>query len=177
MMPMRRLALAAVAGLTLAAAMGCGNDVPGGIADPGPAATTAVVEASATPLGASQAVRACDMLSVEAVSQFVGQPVRVDELSASACVWLAETGTQQVHLQVYRQRSYFSPTTWGGTPEPIDGIGEEAFLIRQTVAGTVAAYWDGEHAVFLNYTVLSGGSSQDKADQLVELLRTIAAAG
>jgi hypothetical protein len=171
MVAVRRTALAMIAALALIMVAGCGGDTP-------PAEPTQTIPASATvevPTGAAGVpLAACDLLSLEAVSEFLGQPAQVDELSTNSCVWLADPqGSRQVHLQVYGRYSYFSPTTWGGTPEPIEGIGEEAYLIRQAVVGTVAASWDGEHAVFLSYTVLDGGRSEDRAEALVELLRTI----
>jgi hypothetical protein len=167
---MRCVAVAVIAALSLGATAACGDDTPAA-ADPSAPAT---VDASGNPVGIPTGT-VCDLLTLEAVSSFMGQPAQVDEGDDTECVWLAQTdGIYQLHLQIYDEHTYYAPDQWG-TPEPIIGLGEEAFLVREAVVGTVAAYWDGQHAVFLNYAKLVGpGSSADKADLLVLLLRALA---
>jgi hypothetical protein len=117
----------------------------------------------------------CDLITLEAVSQFMGQPAQVDESDQAHCIWVARTdGIYTLHLQVFNERTYYAPDEWG-SPEPIPGIGQEAFLVRQGSVGTVAGFWDGHHAVFLSYaTVVGPGNSADKADLLVLLLSLVA---
>lgn len=159
-----------VAGLALGATVGCGD-----AAGPdGTSSSSLPVDSSGTSPAALSGT-ACDLLVVEAVTAFMGQPVRVDEGNETECVWLAETeGIYQLHLQVYGSRSFYAPDQWG-TAEPIQDLGEEAFLVRQAVVGTVAGYWDGRHAVFLNYAKLVGAAAtEERADELVLLLRVVA---
>jgi hypothetical protein len=168
----RRLVVLTLLAVSLAGTGACGHAAAtGNVAAPTTIATGASPTAPRPPVGG-----VCDLISLHAMSEFLGQPARIDEQNQSECIWRADArGTHQVHLQVYSQYSYFSPDTWGGTPEMIDGLGQEAFLVRQAMVGTTAAYWDGLQAVFLNYTVLVGsGSTQAKADDLVELLRSVA---
>ena len=104
----------------------------------------------------------------------MGQTAHVDKGNETECVWLTQAdGIYQLHLQVYGEQTYYAPEQWG-TPEPIIALGQEAFLVREAVVGTVAGYWDGEHAVFLNYAKLVGpGEPSEKADALVLLLRAV----
>ena len=166
MRPIRRLVLTALATLSLAATAACGNAAAA--TDP-----TSPVNAPNTMVPPGTL---CERLSLDTVSEFLGQPARVDRASATECAWMAtESGSQRLHLQIFDAYGYFAPERWGGEPEPIDGLGVEAYLIRTGNEGTTAAYWDGKWAVALNYVLYVGsGSSQDKADALVDLLRTVA---
>jgi len=158
--------IVAVLGLGTAAA--CGSESP----PPNSPSGSASVDATAT--GVALGGAGCDLLTLEAVSAFMGQTAHIDNGSATECVWLTQTdGVYQLHLQIYSERTYYAPEQWG-TPEPILALGQEAFLVREGVVGTVAGYWDGEHAVFLNYAKLVGpGEPSDKADALVLLLRAV----
>jgi hypothetical protein len=165
MRPIRRLVLTALATLSLAAAAACGDAA---------ASTDPSVNAPNTAMVPPGTL--CERLSLDVVSEFLGQPATVDRASMTECVWMAtESGSRQLHLQMLNAYGYFAPERWGGVPEPIDGLGQEAYLIRAGDEGTTAAYWDGQWAVVLNYVLYVGsGSSQDKADALVDLLRTLA---
>lgn len=160
----------AVGVLALGATAGCGDAT---IPDGTPSISLPIESSGTAP--AALPGTACDLLATEAVTAFMGQPVRVDDGNETECVWLAETeGIYQLHLQVYASRSFYAPDQWG-TVEPIPDLGEEAFLVRQAVVGTVAGYWDGEHAVFLNYAKLIGtAATEERADELVLLLRVVA---
>lgn len=165
MRPIRRLVLTVLATLSLAGTAACGDATASTDPSVGTPSTAMV------PPGTL-----CEQLSLDAVSEFLGQPAQVDRAGTTECVWMAtESGARQLHLQMFNAYGYFAPERWGGEPEPIDGLGQEAYLIRAGDEGTTAAYWDGQWAVVLNYVLLVGsGSSQDKADALVDLLRTVA---
>jgi hypothetical protein len=165
MRPIHRLVLTALATLSLAATAACGN---------ASAATDPSVNAPNTTMVPPGTL--CERLSLDEVSEFLGQPAQVDRAGATECVWMAtESGSRQLKLQMFNAYGYFAPDRWGGEPEPVEGLGEEAYLIRTGDEGTTAAYWDGQWVVVLNYVLYVGsGSSQDKADALVDLLRTVA---
>jgi uncharacterized protein DUF3558 len=166
---MRRTRWAAALVIAVLGLTGCAEAEPVSAESDAPSAST-----SGTPAPPTGTV--CDLLTNEAVAAFMGQPARVDEGNDTECVWLADSdGIYQLHLQVYTGRAFYAPQQWG-TTEPVAGIGQEAFLVRQAVVGTVAGYWDGQRAVFLNYaTLVDGGASAEKADELVLLLRVVAA--
>ena len=166
MRPIRRLALTALATLSLAATAACGNAAAS--TDPEAHASTQV------PPGTL-----CERLSLDEVEEFLGQSAEVDRASTTECVWMAtESGSMQLRLQISDAYGYYAPSRWGGEPETVDDLGEEAYLIRSGDEGTTAAYWDGEWVVTLNYVLFVGaGSSQDKADDLVDLLRAVADQG
>ena len=60
------------------------------------------------------------------------------------------------------------PNQWGGTPEPLDGPGEEAFVVRSGGTwGTDRRYRDGDTSVLLHYGILLG--EDDPAAQADEV--------
>jgi hypothetical protein len=165
----RVVAVLVFAVLTLGAAAGCGSGLPSV-----PSVPTSM-SGSPEPVSTVPPGTACEVLTLEAVSAFMGQPAHVDKGNANECDWLTQTnGIYQLQLQVFDDHNYYAPEQWG-TPEPIPALGQEAFLVRKSVVGTVAGFWDGKHAVFLAYAKLVGTAPpEDKADELVVLLRLAA---
>ena len=65
---------------------------------------------------------------------------------------------------------HLDPAQWGGTPEPLDGPGEDAFLVRSGGdLGTTAGYRDGDTTVLLRYGILLGEDAPDPAEQADEV--------
>lgn len=170
--------------LTLVLVAACDED-----ADPagGPAETPAPVVAGTAPAPESTAAAqpdavggACDLLTLTEAGDLFGQSATLDgddpTTATSQCVWLGENpGLHQLHLQIYAGESFFDPARWAGTPEPVSGLGDEAFLIRSSPLGTTAGYRLGEQVVFLNYQILLSPDADPSAsaDQLLDLLRQV----
>ncbi|GIJ76181.1 Protein of unknown function [Micromonospora phaseoli] len=119
----------------------------------------------------------CELLTVAEAGGLFGTTATIDsgEGSTRECVWVGrDGGMHQLHLQVYTGRSYYSPARWGGTGEPVTGLGDEAFLIRSSPLGVTAGTRDGEQVVFLNYQILLGANAKpaQRADNVTRLLRT-----
>lgn len=161
-----------VAGLLAAACGGGGRDDAGG---PGGSATATTARSAA-----------CRLLTTGQVSALFGHAARTVPLSAGAdvasgCLWQAQTGSAdaptlyQLQLSVYESGA-FDTTSWGGTAEPIAGLGDQAFVVRDGVQGTTAGYRDGDRTVFLSYGILldpAAPSPAAQADQVVGLLRAV----
>lgn len=178
----RRLAVTAVAVTLTTVATGCGAADD---ATPAPAAAPTTnstepeaAEAGSTEAGASAAGAAvCDLLTVAEAGDLFGATAAVDSDADSTreCVWVGREGAlHQLHLQVYTGQSFYSPARWGGTGEPVTGLGDEAFLIRSSPLGVTAGTRDGEQVVFLNYQILLGANAKpaERADDVTQLLRT-----
>ena len=175
MRPARALAAALAAGLVAAAACGGGGkDGPGAGKDgDGGAGTTAPSAA-------------CRLLTTKQVTALFGHPARTvpgggTAEVASGCLWQAQAGAQeaptlyQLQLSVY-EGGAFDTAAWGGTPEPVAGLGDQAFVVRAGAQGTTAGYREGDRSVFLTYGILLDPSAPDpgrQADQVVELLRAV----
>jgi hypothetical protein len=138
--------------------------------------------------GAAQSP-ACDLLTTEEVSALFGSPAELVPGEAgpievaSTCIWQAEVGEEatptlyQLRLSVYEGGERFDSNLWGGNPETVDGLGDEAFLVRSGgTLGTTAGYRTGARSVFLSYAILLNPDAPDpeaQADEVVELLRTV----
>jgi hypothetical protein len=126
----------------------------------------------------------CDLLALEAVSGLFGEDAQVVPADgAGSCLWQAEAGSAadpvlyQLQLSVYEGVGPFDPAAWGGQPEPLTGIGDEGFLVREGgTLGTTAAYRDAARSVVLSYGILLSPDAPDpgvQADQVVDLLRSV----
>jgi hypothetical protein len=181
-MTTRRMAVMAVAVTLTALATGCGA-ADDGAPTPAAASTTTSdgagsTEAGSTEAGATAAGAAvCELLTIAEAGDLFGATAAVDsdEKSTRECVWVGRQGAlHQLHLQVYTGQSFYSPARWGGTGEPVTGLGDEAFLIRSSPLGVTAGTRNGEQVVFLNYQILlsANAKSADRADDVTQLLRT-----
>jgi hypothetical protein len=173
----------AIAVALLAAACGSGGGgAGGGEGDEDEAArqTTTTVSTTAAPVDNPT----CDLLAQDAVSDLFGEEAQVVPADgAGSCLWQAETGGRsepvlyQLQLSVYEGGGPFDPAAWGGEPEPLAGIGDEGFLVREGgTLGTTAAYRDAARSVVLSYGILLSPDAPDpgaQADQVVDLLRTV----
>jgi hypothetical protein len=169
-------ARAAVAAALLTAACGSGG---GGEGD-----DEAARETTTTTEAAEVDNPTCDLLAREAVSALFGEDAQVVPADgAGSCLWQAEAGgasdpvLYQLQLSVYEGGGPFDPTAWGGEPEPVGGLGDEAFLVRSGgTLGTTAAYRDAARSVVLSYGILLSPDAPDpaaQADEVVDLLRTV----
>ena len=132
-----------------------------------------------------EATGACALLTTDAVSDMFGETAEVvsgaDEAArTSTCLWEATAGDgdfptrHQLQLSVYEDSGALDPSAWGEEAEPIDDLGEEAFLVADGFLGPTAGYRDGDRSTVLTYAVVGGEdapSAADRIDELVELLR------
>jgi hypothetical protein len=170
--------------ILLAAALACGGGGDDDTAerDAAQGDTTAPDETGATS-------PACDLLTTDEVSDLFGHPAEVvpgeggSDAVAANCLWEAEVGDEdaptlyQLQLSVFTGGGPLDPAQWGGTPEPLDGPGEDAFLVRSGGdLGTTAGYRVGDTTVLLHYGILLGEDAPDpaeQADEVAGLLRAI----
>jgi hypothetical protein len=125
----------------------------------------------------------------EATALFGGAQATLDggaePATGALCAWEAEEPstdggllptTHLLQLQVHDGRAFYDPATWGDDPQPVDGVGDEAFVLGDGIGGgPVAGYRDGETVVFVSYSIVTGGRDATEArDDLVALLRGIA---
>jgi Protein of unknown function (DUF3558) len=134
-----------------------------------------------TPDDAGATSAACDLLTTDEVSDLFGHPAEVapgeggSDAVAANCLWEAEVGDEesptlyQLQLSVFTGGERLDPGQWGGTPEPLDGPGEDAFLVRGGDLGTTAGYRDGDTSVLLHYGILLGEDAPDPAAQADEV--------
>jgi hypothetical protein len=171
----------AAAGLVVALLAGCGGDGDGGEGGEGATATTEAADEETSPT--------CDLLDTDRVSELFGTEATVQPLEpganevASSCIWQAEVGdadapaVYQLQLTIYPGGAFYDPAMWGGTPEPVEALGDEAFVVRDGGAqGTTAGYRDAERSVFLSYAILidpGAADPSDQADDVVSLLRDV----
>ncbi|HET8620004.1 MAG TPA: hypothetical protein VFM27_13650 [Acidimicrobiales bacterium] len=183
-MPARGVLAALAVAATVVAA--CGGDDGG---DGGAGSTEAPEHASTGDDGAPVS-RACGMLTVDEVSGLFGEDASVvpggggNDAVASNCLWQAEVGEAgaptlyQLELSVYFGGAPLDPSLLGGEPEPLDGPGEGAFVIRSdTTGGTTAGFRQGDTSVLLRYAILLGADAPDPAaqsDDVVALLDDVA---
>jgi hypothetical protein len=173
----------AAAGLVVAVLAGCGGDGGDG-GEGGDGGANATTES-----GDEEAGPTCDLLSIDRVSELFGTEATVQPPEpgatdvASSCIWQAEVGdadepaVYQLQLTIYPGGAFYDPAMWGGTPEPVEALGDEAFVVRDGGAqGTTAGYRDAERSVFLSYAVLIDPAAADpseQADDVVSLLRDV----
>lgn len=175
----------AAAGLAVAVLAACGGDGDGGDGGDG-AATTA---ATTTEAGDDETSPTCELLATDRVSELFGTEATVQPPEpgatdvASSCIWQAEVGdadepaVYQLQLTIYPGGAFYDPAMWGGAPEPVEALGDEAFVVRDGGAqGTTAGYRDAERSVFLSYAILIDPGAADpseQADHVVSLLRDV----
>jgi hypothetical protein len=140
--------------------------------------------------GADNKSEACRLLTLDEVGGLFGQPAAVVPAegevpvggSADSCLWQATvddgpTATiYQLQLSVFSGNGAFDPRSWGEDPQPVEELGDEAFVVPNGVLGTTAGYREGVRSVFLSYAIPLGEDapdSADQADEVVDLLRTV----
>lgn len=182
----------ALGGLALTAALvaGCGGDGDGG--DTGGSTTEDTGDGGDTATGEGDGAtsRACGLLTTDEVGELFGEPAEVvpgeagvDDV-ASNCLWQAEVGDAdaptlyQLELSVYGGGEPLDSSLWGGEPEPLDGPGDEAFVVRSdATGGTTAGFREDGTAVLLRYGILLGEDAPDpstQSDEVVGLLEDVA---
>jgi hypothetical protein len=183
--------VALVASLALAACSGAG----GGDDDSADAGGSTTSAASGTTQtggagGTANESPACRLLTADEVGGLFGRPASVVPSGqdvpvaggSESCLWEASADggasptIYQLQLSVFTGSDAFDPEAWGDDPETVDGLGDEAFLVRSGVLGTTAGYRAGDRSVFLSYAIPLGEDapdSSDKADEVVELLRSV----
>jgi len=134
---------------------------------------------------------ACDSLvSLDDVTALFGEPAVFDtEISEEDpaagmldCVWASvesaddedDLQVQLFQIQVYRGREYYAPDLMYEDPEPIAGIGEDAFFSPQL--GVSTGFRDGDLVAFLTFSVIDTGEAPDsitKKEQVIDLLRLV----
>jgi hypothetical protein len=169
-MTMRTVLLIA-AGLLSLSATACGDSTPV-TGSPAPVSTPTPALSS----GAPQATSVCNLLSQDQVTSLFGvtagnEPSRNP---ARECMWTANR-THQLHVQVYQGRNHYSAAAWGGTPEPVAGLADEAFVVRKAGLGATVGFRKANTTVFLNYQILLTRDANPgaKADTLIALAQTI----
>jgi hypothetical protein len=179
-----------VASLALGACGGGG----GGSGDAGSARradrSDASEPAEAGGTGGANESPACGLLTTDEVGALFGEPATVVPPDrdvpvaggSDSCLWQASADDEasptihQLQLSVFSGNGDLDPDAWGGDAEPIDGLGDEAFLVRAGVLGTTAGYRTGDRSVFLSYAIPIGEDAPDsaaQADQVVDLLRAV----
>jgi hypothetical protein len=177
--PTRTRQLALAVGLALVTA--CGGDGD---------ATRATPDPDSTPVTGSDA-HTCELIALDAVSELFGIEASVDDeltqpVGGRQCAWAAEvrsgagdlpTESHLLQLQVQQGRAFFDPETWGDDPTEVDGIGEDAFVVEDSIGGGVTAgFVDGDTVGFLTYSVLYGDADPaERTAEVVELLRAVSA--
>ncbi|MGH9112571.1 MAG: hypothetical protein ACRDZN_09815 [Acidimicrobiales bacterium] len=131
---------------------------------------------------------ACDLLTDDEVSDLFGYTASAVQApddavgESTTCLWQATVdegaAIYQLQLSVFSgSTDQFDPDVWGRSPEAVEGLGDEAFVVRSGgLLGTTAGYLEGNRSVFLSYAVPVGGDAVDtaaQADGVVDLLRTV----
>jgi hypothetical protein len=186
--PLRTGCAALIASLALAACSGDGSD---GGADEASSDTTATGATSAADgANAGNESPACRLLTTDEVSELFGEPASVVPADqdvpvaggSESCLWEASVDDgqsptiYQLQLSVFTGSDAFDPQAWGDDPEAVEGLGDEAFVVRAGVLGTTAGYRAGDRSVFLSYAIPLGEDAPDsaaQADEVVDLLRIV----
>jgi hypothetical protein len=180
-----------VASLALAACSGGGgegNDAGGD--RPTDTSDTNETAETGSAGGATNESPACRLLTTDEVGDLFGAPAAVVPADrdvpvaggSDSCLWEASVDDDrsptiyQLQLSVFTGNGGFDPRAWGEDPETIQGLGDEAFLVRAGMLGTTAGYRAGDRSVFLSYAIPLGEDAPDsaaQADEVVELLRAV----
>lgn len=155
---------------------GCAGGEPAATGSPAPVSATAPAAAAST----SAATAVCDLVTTEQATDLFGAQAKAEPSRSPAreCVWTASGGgMHQLHVQVYQGKSHYSAAVWGGSPEPVQGLGDEAFLVRKAGLGATVGYRHGSTVVIVNYQILLTRDPDPgaKADKLVALAKAIRA--
>jgi hypothetical protein len=164
---------------------GGGGDGGGDDASSDTSATGATSEAG----GTGSESPACRLLTADEVGDLFGEPASVVPANqdvqvaggSESCLWEASVDGQsptiyQLQLSVFMGSDAFDAQAWGDDPEAVEGLGDEAFLVRSGVLGTTAGYRVGDRSVFLSYAIPIGEDAPDsaaQADEVVDLLRIV----
>jgi hypothetical protein len=175
-----------VASLALAACSGGGGGDDGGDEGSSDTSATGATSEAGSTAGESPA---CRLLTADEVGDLFGEPASVVPADqdvpvaggSESCLWEASVDGQsptiyQLQLSVFTGSDAFHPQAWGDDPEAVEGLGDEAFLVRSGILGTTAGYRAGDRSVFLSYAIPLGDDapdSADQADEVVELLRNV----
>lgn len=174
----RRLLPAGLALLVLLAACGGGDDTDDDVSkvDDTPSETDGA---------AADAGTACELLMLDEVSELFGEAAAVvpgggDGAPDSTCLWESEAAEEdplairrQLSLSVFEDDRDLDPSAWGQGPEPIDDLGDEAFVVSDDALGAATAgYRQDQRSVILTYLVGDAAADPaDNEDDLVDLLR------
>jgi hypothetical protein len=188
--PVRTACALLVTSLALAACSGGGGEGDGGSDDAASDTTTTGATSETSGTGAGNESPACRLLTTDEVGNLFGEPASVVPADrdvpvaggSESCLWEASVDDgrsptiYQLQLSVFTGSDAFDPRAWGDDPEAVDGLGDEAFLVRSGVLGTTAGYRAGDRSVFLSYAIPLGEDAPDsaaQADEVVDLLRTV----
>ena len=175
------------ASLALAACSGGGGGGDGGGDEA--SSDTSAAGATSEAGGSGGESPACRLLTADEVGELFGEPASVVPADqevpvaggSESCLWEATADGQsptiyQLQLSVFTGSDAFDPRAWGDDPEAVEGLGDEAFLVRSGVLGTTAGYRAGDRSVFLSYAIPLGEDAPDsaaQADEVVDLLRIV----
>ncbi len=154
---MRRLSAVVIAAALVAVLVACGSDdEEEETSTVGGASPTVSVGSGAVPAAPGQPV--CDMLSRDEVVSALGNPVKDPvPVGDQGCTWgtdvdggtsldvtAVKPGKDGIAFQCRSLRRGQNP---GGTREPVDGLGNEAFWVWENLAapivqGSLVACWD-----------------------------------
>ncbi|HLM62717.1 MAG TPA: hypothetical protein VK306_00335 [Acidimicrobiales bacterium] len=134
---------------------------------------------------ASSGGGACGRLTTGEVSDLFGEAATaVPGPTAATCLWEATGGDadaptrQQLQLSIYPGDGALDASAYGEGAEPIEDLGDEAFVVADGTLGTTAAYQADDESVVLTYAIVAstpdGPSPAEHADEVVELLRASA---
>ena len=169
---------------TLLIALGaCSDDDEPATGDGGTATSAPARSGDAT-----SGVGACDRLTTGEVSDLFGEAAAtVPGPTEATCLWEATGGDadaptrHQLQLSVYPADGALDASAYGEGAEPIEDLGDEAFVVADGTLGTTAAYQAADESVVLTYAIVAsapdGPSPAEHADQVVELLRAAADGG
>ena len=164
------LALAALVGAACSGGGDGGNEPAGG--DPG-----------TDPPATGARVGACGLVTADEVGDLFGLPAEATppEGPPVTCLWEARDDagmpTHQLQVSIYEGPEAVDPAAYGQGARPVEGVGDEAFVVAGGFLGTTAAARQGEASVVLTYAVLAGegaGAGPEQADEVVALLRSAA---
>ena len=177
-----------VVSLALAACSGGGGGGDGGGDEA--SSDTSATDATSETSGTGGESPACQLLTADEVGDLFGEPASVVPADrdvpvaggSETCLWEASVDDgqsptiYQLQLSVFTGSDAFDPQAWGSDPEVVDGLGDEAFLVRSGVLGTTAGYRAGDRSVFLSYAIPLGEDAPEsaaQADEVVDLLRIV----
>ena len=135
----------------------------------------------------SQAEGPCALLSVDQVSDLFGEDAQVvppagEGTASNTCLWEATSGDgnfptrHQLQLSVYEGGGELDPRSYGEESEPVENLGDDAFVVPQGALGTTAGYREGDRTVIITYAIVGGEDTPnpaDSADEVVDLLRSV----
>jgi hypothetical protein len=134
----------------------------------------------------SQAEGPCALLTIDQVSDLFGEDAQVappagDATTTTTCLWetAGEDGEfptrHQLQLSVFEGGNQLDPRAYGESSEPVDDLGDEAFVAPEGTFGATAGYRDGDRTVIITYAIVGGEDAPDpseNADEVVDLLRS-----